>query len=81
MLEPVLVVDPAVDVVEWVAHAARLGTPQLGIERLDLLQLGVQGGGLTRERDEGGVLRLQGGGNRCRAEICTRPQSAPSEQR
>ena len=64
-LQPELGRAPPVEVVERVTHAARLGAPQLGIECLDLLQLCVQRGGLARKGDEGGMLRLEGGGDRC----------------
>lgn len=72
--QPELSRAPSVKVVERVAHAACPGAPQLGIERLDLLQLRVQRCSLARERNERSVLRLQGGGDRWK--VCTRPGSA-----
>lgn len=55
---------PPIEVIERIAHAPRLGPPELCIQRLDLLQFGVCGGRLGGERYEDGVLCLQGGGDR-----------------
>ena len=75
-LQPELGCVSSVKVVERIAHAACLSAPQLGIERLDLLQLGVQRGGLACECDECCMLRLKGGRD---GWGCIRPRSVPSD--
>ncbi|OCB90074.1 hypothetical protein A7U60_g2738 [Sanghuangporus baumii] len=51
-----------IELIKRVPRAACARTPQRPIRMLQLLQLPVERGGLGRESDEGGVLRLEGGG-------------------
>ena len=48
-----------IEVVERVSHAPGLGSPELRVQRLDLLQFGVDRCCLARQGHEGRVLRLE----------------------
>ena len=53
-----------VKLVEWVTHTTRLRTPQLGIQRLQSLQIGVERSSLVCESNKRRILRLERGGDR-----------------
>lgn len=50
----------SVQLVERIAHATGLSSPELRIESLDLLQLRIKGCRFASESDECRMLRLQG---------------------
>ena len=81
MFEPVLVVDPAVVVVERVAHADDLLAPQLSVEVLDLLQLCVEGCCLRRERHERRVLGFERGHDRYKRRVGDVNRQEPRSRR